>query len=190
MARLVAEKSDVIPRITEIFREHGYQGTSLSIITNRTGLGKGSLYHFFPGGKPEMAQTVLESVDTWFEENIFRSLAEDKPDQAIDNMFSAVVEYFRSGQRVCLVGAMALDSSRDAFAEKISGYFRRWIHTLSAALRRSGFSERDAARLAQEVVSRIQGAIVLSRAINDNTIFIDTIESLRARCSTIDGRQF
>jgi TetR/AcrR family transcriptional repressor of lmrAB and yxaGH operons len=106
----------------------------------------------------------VESSTAWFEENIFKHLAEDAhSSDAIDDMFSSVVDYFRSGQRVCLVGAMALDSSRDAFAETISAYFRRWIFVLSAALRHRGFTEQEAARLAQEVVGSIQGAIVLAR---------------------------
>lgn len=183
MARLVAEKNDVVPKIAEIFREHGYQGASLSLITGGTGLGKGSLYHFFPGGKLEMAQVILESIDAWFEENIFKPLSQEAhSSEAIDNMFSSVVEYFHSGQRVCLVGAMALDSSRDVFADQISSYFRRWISALSAALWRRGFTDRKASRLAQEVVGGIQGAIVLARAINDNAVFMETIASLRSRC--------
>jgi TetR/AcrR family transcriptional regulator, lmrAB and yxaGH operons repressor len=184
VARRVAEKDDIVPKIAEIFRDHGYQGASLSLITGGTGLGKGSLYHFFPGGKPEMAQVILDSIDAWFEENIFKPLAEDaRSRDTIDDMFSAVVEYFRSGERVCLVGAMALDSSRDAFADQISSYFRRWISALSAALRRRGFNDQQASRLAQEIVGGIQGAIVLSRAIDDNAVFADIIASLRSRCA-------
>ena len=130
-----------------------------------------------------MAQVILDSIDAWFEENIFKPLVEDAhSSDAIDDMFSAVVDYFRSGQRVCLVGAMALDSSRDAFAKTIAAYFRRWIFALSAALRRRGFTEQEAARLSQEVVGGIQGAIVLARAINDNAVFMETIASLRSRC--------
>ena len=51
MARTVAERSDVLPLLAEVFREHGYEGASLSLISKATGLGKGSLYHFFPGVK-------------------------------------------------------------------------------------------------------------------------------------------
>jgi hypothetical protein len=29
-------------------------------------LGKGSLYHFFPGGKEDMAKAVLDEVAVWF----------------------------------------------------------------------------------------------------------------------------
>jgi hypothetical protein len=34
MAKLVAEKADVIPQLAEIFREHGYAATRLSTIKN------------------------------------------------------------------------------------------------------------------------------------------------------------
>ena len=49
--RTLHERADVIPLIAEVFREFGFEGTSLSRITEKTALGKGSLYHFFPGGK-------------------------------------------------------------------------------------------------------------------------------------------
>jgi TetR/AcrR family transcriptional repressor of lmrAB and yxaGH operons len=53
MPRLVFAKADVVPLVAEVFRELGYEGTSLSSITDKTGLSKGSLYHFFPDGKEE-----------------------------------------------------------------------------------------------------------------------------------------
>ena len=74
MPRQVAERADILPKLAEIFRKRGYEGASLSEIGAATGLGKGSLYHFFPGGKPEMAESVLAEVDAWFEGNIFAPL--------------------------------------------------------------------------------------------------------------------
>jgi TetR/AcrR family transcriptional repressor of lmrAB and yxaGH operons len=51
MARKVADRGDVIAALAKTFHEHGYAGASLSEITARTGLGRDSLYHFFPDGK-------------------------------------------------------------------------------------------------------------------------------------------
>ncbi|MGL5792847.1 MAG: TetR/AcrR family transcriptional regulator [Waterburya sp.] len=45
------DKDKAITAIAELFREHGYHGTSYSQIIKTSGLGKGSLYHYFPGGK-------------------------------------------------------------------------------------------------------------------------------------------
>jgi AcrR family transcriptional regulator len=45
-----------------------------SLITEATGLGKGSLYNLFPGGKEQMANEVLAAIDLWFNEKIYTPL--------------------------------------------------------------------------------------------------------------------
>jgi TetR/AcrR family transcriptional regulator, lmrAB and yxaGH operons repressor len=181
MARLVHEKSDVVPMIGEVFREFGYEGASFSRITMRTGLGKGSLYHFFPGGKEEMGRTILAHVDDWFAREIFAPLEREPPREAIAHMWKAVDDYFRSGRRICLVGAFALDETREFFAAEIKAYFFRWIAALQSALLRAGASEAEARLLAEAVVGGIQGALVLARALDDPAVFSRQIDVLRGR---------
>jgi AcrR family transcriptional regulator len=171
VARLVHEKSDVVPLIAEVFREFGYEGASLGRITERTGLGKGSLYHFFPGGKEEMAREILAHVDHWFGENVFRPLERNEPRAAIRGMWAATADYFHSGRRICLVGAFALDETREPFAAEIRLYFSRWIKALRGAMARGGVDAREARLLAEATVGGIQGALVLARAMNDPKIF-------------------
>lgn len=181
MAKTVAERADVLPAIAEVFREYGYEGASLALIGKATGLGKGSLYHFFPGGKEEMAASVLAEIDGWFEARIFAPLRDDsRPRQAIEAMFDSVEAYFRSGRRVCLVGVIALGDARERFAVQVSGYFSRWIAALTTALVREGQTRADAAAQAEEIVAGIQGAIVLARALDDPGAFGRTIAALRA----------
>jgi len=186
MPRAMRDRAEVVPLLTEVFREHGYEGASLALIGRRTGLGKGSLYHFFPGGKAEMAQAALAHVAAWFETEIFQPLeTEPDADRAIARMFEAVIAYFHTGRRVCLVGAFALDSGRDLFAREIAGYFRRWIRVLAGALERSGMDTAEAAPLARAVVGDIQGAIVLSRALDDRAVFTAAMARLRLACKPL-----
>jgi TetR/AcrR family transcriptional repressor of lmrAB and yxaGH operons len=181
----VTAQSDTLPALAEVFREHGYAGASLALISQATGLGKGSLYHLFPGGKAEMAARVLEEIDAWFETNLYRPLRErDPPVEAISDMFDAIERYFRSGRRVCLVGVLALSSSRDLFAEAVHSYFARWVAALTDALRRSGRGEEASAALAEEVVAQIQGAIVLARALDQPALFARALATLRSRLAT------
>jgi TetR/AcrR family transcriptional regulator, lmrAB and yxaGH operons repressor len=177
--RISFERADVIPLIAEIFREFGYEGTSLSRITQRTGLGKGSLYHFFPGGKEEMAACVLAHIDAWFVTHVFEPLERDEPSHAIEVMWQATDDYFRSGRRICLVGAFALDETRDLFAPVIRGYFIRWIEALRGAFIRGGKDAEIAERQAEAVVFGIQGALVVARAIGDEGIFTRALERLK-----------
>jgi AcrR family transcriptional regulator len=179
MARAVHERVEVIPLIAEAFRELGYDGATMSRITERTGLGKGSLYHFFPGGKEDMAAAVLADIDAWFEDNIFVPLREQEPRAAIEGMWRSVEAYFHSGRKVCLVGAFALDQTRDRFARAIVAYFRQWIDALAVALSRLG--QPGSRELAEDVVSGIQGAIVLSRALGDRDGFSAAMARMRAR---------
>lgn len=182
MARLIAEKADIVPLLAEVFRQYGFEGASLARISEGTGLGKGSIYHFFPGGKEEMADAVLADIDGWFRDHIFTPLMESAdPRAGMAAMFEAVERYFASGQRICLQGVFALGSERDRYAARIEAYFRAWIAALSAALRRSGRAPDEAALLAEDTVAAIQGTLVLARALQDPARFPAALRRLQQR---------
>lgn len=183
--RTIYEKSDVIPLLAEIFRELGYEGASFGTITERTGISKGSLYHFFPGGKEEMAAEVLAEIERWFIRQVYEPLERDEPGDAIDRMWKSVDSYFRSGRRVCLIGAFALDGTRDRFAAAIRVYFEQWLHALANCLRRAGVSRSDAKKLSEEVVLGIQGALLLARALDDHLVFARTIKRLSGSINSV-----
>lgn len=130
-----------------------------------------------------MLTAVLAQVDAWFEAHVFAPLIQAKAaEAAVTVMFDAVDGYFLSGQRVCLVGVLALgDVSRDRFAGPLRSYFRRWIDALANALARVGHDKDAAIALAEDVVAGIQGGIVLARALEDPGAFSRTIAKLRAR---------
>lgn len=182
MARLVAERSDTLAPLAEVFREHGYEGASLALIGKATGLGKGSLYHFFPNGKEEMVRAVLAEIEQWFEYSVYSPLRDgDDADAAIATMLDETAKYFRSGKRVCLVGALAVANTRDLFAQAIRGYFVAWVDALQSALIRQGRDAEQARLLSEDAVLAIQGAIVLSRALDDPAVFQRAIDLLHRR---------
>lgn len=182
MARIIAERSDVIPALAETFRTHGYEGASLSVISEATGLGKGSLYHFFPGGKQEMAAAVLDEIEAWFRGHVFEPLSVTSSAQdALQAMFESVDQYFQGGGRVCVVGVFALGDVRDRFASAVHRYFQGWIEALASTLIRSGHAKPEAYSLAEEAVAGIQGALILARALNDTKAFKRTLKRLEQR---------
>jgi TetR/AcrR family transcriptional repressor of lmrAB and yxaGH operons len=182
VAKTVSGRSDILPLLAEVFRAHGYEGATLTLIGEATGLGKGSLYHFFPGGKQQMAAEVLAEIDGWFETKVFAPLRESKePKLAILAMIDNVDVYFRSGRRICLVGVIALGSSRDIFVDQVKGYFVDWKQALAGTLRRSGLNANVAKLRAEEALVAIQGALILARAENDAGVFRRAIADLRTR---------
>ena len=85
------------------------------------------------------------------------------------------------------MGAFALDGTRDRFADAISGYFGRSIASLRDALVRQGWDPADAGQSAEEVVLAIQGALVLARATEDESLFVRTMARLRSRLEPPQG---
>jgi TetR/AcrR family transcriptional repressor of lmrAB and yxaGH operons len=181
-------REKVIAQLAEVFRAHGYEGTSLSLITEATGLGKGSLYNLFPRGKEQMAEEVLSAIDNWFERHVFEPLRNDETGEGIARMFDAVDRYFESGGRVCLVGVFALGSARDHFGEALRGYFKAWEDALSGALRRRGLPPSQAKQRAEDILLGIQGALVLARANDDRGVFRRAMKRLRINAS-LDAMQ-
>lgn len=178
--RAAADRRDVVPVLAGVFGDHGWNGTSLSVITRKTGLGKGSLYHFFPRGKTEMAEAVLDDVDAWFQVNVFAPLqAATDARLRSQQMFAQTLKYFQSGRGVCLFGAFSLGMERALFGSRVSKYFSDWIDALTPVLRQLGHGD-DSRGLAEEIVAGIQGALVLARASENSVSF----ERLLSRLET------
>ena len=184
MPKEPARRADVVSVLAEAFREHGYEGASMAVLTEATGLGKGSLYHFFPGGKDEMAAAVLEDIDRWFRDRVFAPLRSatgaDRAGarEAVDAMLDEVDAYFRSGRRVCLPGAFALGRERERFEAAVTGYFTHWVDALEQALRAAGRAAPRAT--AMQILAAVQGGIVLARALQDPAAFSAAVAGARA----------
>ncbi|WP_279601203.1 TetR/AcrR family transcriptional regulator [Methylobacterium sp. E-045] len=171
--RILTGRADALPALAEAFREHGFEGASLSMLSKASGLGKGSLYNFFPGGKEEMMEAVLADINRWFATTIFSPLEHGRdPAAAITSMIEDVTAYFRSGGRICLVGSIGLNSSGGAFRDRVKTYFARWMSALTHCLEAGGVPPSLAMQLAEETVSGIQGAIVLARALGEEATFL------------------
>lgn len=169
--------NQVISTIGELFRKHGYHGTTLSIIKEASGLGKGSLYHHFANGKEDLGRRVLDDVQAWFEENVYRPLENDSPSpRSIENMFRKTSEFFRRGERVCVPGSFALYDARDSFPDRIKHYFERWIASLAQNLHKQGIPKRESEKLARDVVVSIQGALVIARALDNAKVFQEVLD--------------
>lgn len=46
----------------QLFAEHGYHGTSIRAMNKHIGITDGLLYHYFPGGKQEILETIFHEA--------------------------------------------------------------------------------------------------------------------------------
>lgn len=165
-------REELLYRLYETFSRYGYEGASMTRIAAYTGLGKASLYHHFPRGKEEMAAAVLDHVRAWYEDAVFRVLEDvTPPRQRLATMLDAFGRHYDGGNVACLPALLSLTEERDMFGEAIRELFTRWIACLTHALCDAGLGSEIAHRRAQEGAARIQGALMLVRAMVDARIF-------------------
>jgi AcrR family transcriptional regulator len=159
-----------------LFRERGVGRTGMRDVVEHAGAPRGSLQHYFPGGKEQL----LTEAMAWMAERAARPLRDDlaassavPPADVVGGLLDRFRQLltmtdFRGG---CPLVAGVADASWDspAVADAAREAFATWLGPLQEALARGGVPTARAARLALLVVSAAEGAVVISRARRDLT---------------------
>ncbi|MFI6512693.1 TetR/AcrR family transcriptional regulator [Streptosporangium sp. NPDC050855] len=157
---------------TVLFRRNGYSGTGLKRIATEADAPFGSIYHFFPGGKQQLAEEAIRTSGTAYGRMVLE-LLDSVPDpvESVEHAFrTAADDLAATGYAdACPIAAVALEVAgtnevlRVTTAEVFAGWvdageqwFARWV------------PDRNTARsLAYSMIMILEGAFVLSRAARD-----------------------
>jgi len=170
--RTKVERDEVIDRLTEAFRTVGYEGATLSMLADATGLEKASLYHRFPGGKQEMAEAVLAAADQWLREHVLEPLRSSAPPKKrLNTMAHQLDAFYAGGKQPCLLNSLSLGNKDNLFQEHIANAFKEWMAALSQVLREAGYSKKRAEREAEQAIASIEGALVMARGTGSTDPF-------------------
>lgn len=169
----------VVDRLLGAFRRFGYDAASLGQLSNATGLGRSSLYHYFPGGKEEMARAVFDRVDQWAQEAVLSPIkAAGTPERRLSQIIAALDSYYGGGAEACLFGNFVVGDARVLFQDRLSGAFHQLIDGLALLAREKDIPVREAKQRAEDAVVRIQGALVVSRGLGDPAPFRRVLKQL------------
>jgi TetR/AcrR family transcriptional regulator, lmrAB and yxaGH operons repressor len=179
MPAAIVPYDDVVSRLFEVFRDQGFAGASISQIAEATGLGRSSLYHYFPGGKEDMALAVLQRVESSMRERLFEPLrASSAPAKRLKAMLETYDEMYDGGRDVCLLGTLVLGGSRARFQRPLKEIFETWITALAGLAADAGVPAKTARERAEDAVLRIQGALILAGGLDDTAPFRRTLKTL------------
>lgn len=163
----------LLDRLTQTFKDVGYEGASLAALSDATGLKKSSLYHRFPDGKAQMAQEVMIETARVLDAEVFPRLAADvEPDIRIGDFVQVMDGFYAGGRQSCLLN-MLLPPRGEATAcgEAIGATFQRLLDALSAVARDAGADDAQARLRAEQVLVELQGSLVVARGMDDATVF-------------------
>ncbi|MDQ7017995.1 MAG: TetR/AcrR family transcriptional regulator [Robiginitomaculum sp.] len=181
MARKVSiEETALLQRLSEVFRDHGYEGASLAKLSEAAGLKKASLYHRFPKGKEQMACEVLLAAQAWLSKNIVKPLkSKNNPRERIKAMAKTLDTFYSGGKQACLLNM--LSSSRiqgGPFTGVIREAFDLWIDALTDVLIEAQMDRKEARTRAERAIALLQGNLVLARGMGTTRPFKAFLQTL------------
>lgn len=165
-------KAAVIPQLMSVFQQYGYEGASITRFSEATGLKRASLYHYFPKGKAEMAAEVLDYLTQALKEQLLAPLYSDRPPiDRIRAMNQNVDAFYQHGQQDCLLALLSIGEAQDLFQAQVQQALNLWIDSLTTVLMDAGITPTTARDRAEDAIVQIQGAIVLTRGLNNTATF-------------------
>jgi len=178
-------KPELLARLMDLFREKGFDGAAVSDISESTGLGKSSLYHYFPNGKEEMALQVLAHLEEQLEQAVFEPMrSTDPPKKKLNRMLDAIDSFYDGGKKACLLERLCASVDAARFRRPLGRAFKTWIDAVEALGIESGLPRTVARLRAEELVVRIEGALVVCAGTGNTDVFARAIRDLRENVLT------
>tara|TARA_R110001592_G_scaffold19231_3_gene79034 strand:+ start:9846 stop:10397 length:552 start_codon:yes stop_codon:yes gene_type:complete len=168
-----------------LFRKNGYSKTGLNEILAESQAPKGSLYHYFPGGKEQLgeealrfsSQIALKTLEELGKTYVtapslllaFASLLADWMEQSS----------FHDG---CPMATTILETVPKSSGIRIAAQegFAAWHRIFEGLLRADGVKPEGARRLANLAVAGLEGSLIQARVEQDRRPIIECAEDIAA----------
>ena len=182
MTRDGSKREAAIAALAEVFRERGYEGASLAALSEASGLGKASLYHFFPKGKEEMLGSRARQYRRLVRGRDLLRLGRGQPTPPWRSPpCSTRLTPISPPGGVCAWSAPWRWMRRGTgLPRPVQHYFSRWVVALAGALVRRGTGRQRGAGACRRGDCRHSRRYVLSRALDDAGLFGRVLARLRA----------
>lgn len=160
-ARMVAGAADMISR-------RGLNATSVRELAKHTQAPLGSTYHYFPGGKYDLATEAVR----WTDDITTRILAEELNAGPLAGLKAFLALWrkvvldsgFHAGCPVLAVSVEDLPDEQSAPREAAGAAFGNWTELLAQSMHQNGAGALDARRVAVLIVAAVEGTVAMCRA--------------------------
>lgn len=168
MANAAKHRDSLVRTAMRLFREQGYASTGLQQILSESGAPKGSLYHYFPGGKEELGEAAVRLAATLMGEMLSDlALRHAGPAGFVKAYCQTMAKWmeesqFRSG---CPIATTMLETVPHSPALTRAGEdaLDAWISIIAPVFVEDGRSKSEARAQAQSLVALMEGALIVAR---------------------------
>jgi AcrR family transcriptional regulator len=152
-------------------RRAGVSGTGLRQVVTDADAPRGSLQHYFPGGKDQLVAEALDWSGSWAAARVEEHASRMRR-ATPSRLFRAVVDDWaadleaREFSRGCPVAAAVVDcaDTNETVRRAADTALETWRRPITAALVGMGRSRRRAESLSTLMLCALEGAILMSRA--------------------------
>lgn len=173
----------IVRAAATLFRRHGFAATGVNEIVAESGAPKGSLYHYFPEGKDQIAEAAVRFAGAGTVATLEQLARETSSGAALVQAYCKLVAEwmaksgFRDGSPIATTLLEAAPRS-----EKITAagreVFDNWRDVIARKLRDDGFGKVEANRLALLSIAAIDGALILARVQGSSAPIDDVARAL------------
>lgn len=170
---------ELADRALDVFRNYGYEGSSLSRLAESAGLEKASFYYRYPGGKKDIALAVAARVSAWLKENVVEPLkGAGPPPLRVNRVAQRLRKFYGDGSQPCVLDTLSLRGGPLELQAALADALQAWVAAFTSIALESGFNRIEAVRRAQQAIINIEGSLVLSRVSANPGIFLRTLAGL------------
>ena len=164
----------IVYETAQHLRRAGVSGTGLREVVAAAGAPRGSLQHYFPGGKDQLVGEALDWAGSWAARRVDEHLARMRRPTP-SRLFAAITDGWAADlestefARGCPVAAAVVDcaDTNDAVRRAAASALQTWQRPITEALVTMSRTPRRAQALSTLMLCALEGAIVLSRAQRD-----------------------
>jgi AcrR family transcriptional regulator len=166
---MAGTKERIIGAAASLFQRRGYVGSGLKQISADSQAPFGSLYHFFPGGKEQLAAETLRFSGKWYQA-LVEAVWDNSPDSvsAARNVFegAAATLVQTDYADACPIATVALEvaSTNENLRQVTAAIFEEWLGAATTRLCAAGMEPATAREVAILVIAALEGGFLLSRA--------------------------
>ncbi|MEZ6002129.1 TetR/AcrR family transcriptional regulator [Hyphomonas sp.] len=174
MAAAAKHRETLLATSVRLFRQKGYAATGLAEILAESGAPKGSLYHYFPGGKAEIGAEAVQLAGKTVT-NTLKELAGETagPGDLVERYFDMLAGWmaasdYRDG---CPITTTLLETvpEHEAIREAGAKAFDVWAGVLAESAVSAGIPKARAESLARFTISALEGALIQCRVSGDDS---------------------
>lgn len=179
-----ATKQVLINQLRTVFVARGYDGATLNNLASAANLSKASLYHHFPGGKPEMAAALVRDAIADLQRQAFRHLSTSRPPhKRILALIDGFFDYTDGGQSDCLLAVLNHHSTAGEETvgqqQTIAAQFDDWHEALAAVFEEAGATPKKAQREARDLLAALYGALLMAKMHNQPRLFAQAVKRIK-----------